>query len=170
MWEGTERIHVAAPQETVWGIVTDVSRHVELAGSGEIKVIRLEGPIETGATWEADESIRMMGGFTAKSECVTFDPPREFSWKSYSPPIKKGNPDSVPDVTWWFRLSPDGEGTLLEHSFRVVEPKAGGLMMIVFYLLTRRASTIRKGMRQTLQNVKVAAEREPAAAERATAR
>jgi hypothetical protein len=63
----------------------------------------------------------------------------------------------VADVTWWFRLSEEGDGIMLEHSFRVIEPKTGGMMMKMFYLLTRRASTIRKGMRRTLQNISAAA-------------
>jgi hypothetical protein len=158
MWQGTERIEIAAPPEAVWAIVADVARHRELAGSGEIKAIRSDGPLAVGAAWEADETIKATGSFTARSECGVFDPPHEFSWKSYPPPIKKGKPDSVPDITWWFRLAPQDAGTMLEHSFRVVEPKRGGLMMKAFYLATRRASTIRKGMRKTVQNVKTAAE------------
>lgn len=163
MWEGSERIEIAAPPEAVWAIVTDVARHPEIAGSGEVRAIRMSGPVEAGATWEADEAIKVMGPltnrFAAGSECVVFDPPREFSWKSYPPPLKKGNPESVSDVTWWFRLSPSGGGTMLEHSFRVVEPRTGGLMLKAFALLTRRMPTIRKGIRRTLQNVKAAAER-----------
>ncbi len=162
MWQGTERIEINASPEEVWAIVTDVARHQELAGSGEIRAIRVNGPIAEGTTWEADESIKLVGSFTARSSCVAFDPPREFSWKSYSPPIKKGNPDSVPDITWWFRLTPRNGGTQLEHSFRVIEPKSGGMMIKTFYLVTRRASTIRKGMLRTLENVKTVAERQRA--------
>ena len=158
MWRGTERIEIAAPAEAVWTVVADVARHPELAGSGEVKAIRVNGTIARGATWEADESIKMVGQFTARSECTVFEPPREFSWKSYPPPIKKGDDHSVPDVTWWFRLEPRDGNTVLEHSFQVVPPRSGGLMMKVFYLLTRRASTIRKGMRRTLENVKAAVE------------
>lgn len=169
MWEGTERIRVDARPEAVWAVVTDVARHPELAGSGEVLAIRMEGPLGVGSGWEADESIKMMGAFKARSECLVFDPPREFAWKSVPPPIKKDRADSVPDVTWRFLLQEDGDGTVLEHSFRVVEPKSGGLMMKVFYLLTRRASTIRKGMRKTMQNVKAAVEQQaPATAEPAT--
>ncbi|MEX0762907.1 MAG: SRPBCC family protein [Dehalococcoidia bacterium] len=163
MWQGTERIKIDASPEDVWAIVTDVARHQELAGSGEIRAIRVDGPIAEGTTWEADESIKMVGSFIARSECVVFDPPLEFSWKSYPPPLKKGNPDSVPNVTWWFRLTPHDGGTQLEHSFRVIEPKSGGMMIKTFYLVTRRASTIRKGMLRTLDNMKAAAERQEAA-------
>lgn len=158
MWEGTESIEIAAPPEKVWAIAADVDRHVEIHGSGEIKSIRTSGPMRVGATWEADERIKGAGSFTARSECVQHDEPRVFSWKSYPPPLKKGNPDSVADVQWWFRLSPSGAGTRVEHAFRVVEPKVGRVPFKIFYALTRRANTIRKGMRKTLQNLKAAAE------------
>lgn len=158
MWQGTEHVEIAAPPEAVWAIVADVSLHPQLAGSGEVKAVRVDGPMAAGAMWEADEVVRGMGAFMARSECLTFDPPREFSWKSFPPPLKEGRMDSVLDITWWYRLSPNEGGTSLEHGFRVVEPASGGLMVKAFYLITRRASTIRKGMRRTLQNVKAAAE------------
>jgi uncharacterized protein YndB with AHSA1/START domain len=161
MWEGSERIAIAAPPAAVWAVVSDVARHQQLAGSGEIKALRVNGPVAKGSAWEADEQVKGVGAFTARSECVTFDSPREFSWKSYPPPVKPGNAQSIPDVTWWFRLSPDGEGTTLEHAYRVVEPKVGGLLMKGFYLATGRAAAIRKGMRQTLANVKAAVEQGP---------
>ena len=158
MWEGTELIEIDAPQDAVWEVITDVARHADLAGSGEVKAIRMSGSLAAGTAWEADEVVKGMGAFEARSECTVLDPPREFVWKSFPPPVKKGNPDSVLDVTWAYRLTAQEGGTLLEHSFRVIEPKVGGLMVKAFYLLTRRASTIRKGMRRTLQNVKAAAE------------
>jgi len=132
MWQRTERIAIAAPPERVWAIVSDVSRHAQLTGSGEIGALRVSGPIAKGSTWEADERVRAAGAFTARSECTVFDPPRELAWKSYPPPIKAGNPNSVADVTWWYRLAPDVAGTTLEHAFRVVEPKSGGLLMKAF--------------------------------------
>lgn len=158
MWQGTERIEIAGPPEAVWAVVSDVARHAQLAGSGEVKAVRTKGPLAAGAMWEADEVVRGMGAFTATSECLAFDPPHELSWKSYPPPVKKGDPDSVPDITWWYRLSPSERGTVLEHAFQVIEPKHGGLMVKVYYLLTRRATTIRRGMRRTLANVKAAVE------------
>jgi hypothetical protein len=111
-----------------------------------------------GATWEADEHIRGAGRFAAVSTCITCDPPRELAWKPQAPPIKKGREDSRPDITWWVRLSPSDGGTFVEQEFRVVEPRAGGGVMKVFYLLTRRETAIRRGMRKTIENVKAAAE------------
>lgn len=158
MWQGTERIEIHAPPVAVWAVIADVARHAELAGSGEVKAVRLHGALAKGATWEADEVVRGMGAFTATSECTEFDPPRAFAWRSFPPPVKKGNFDSVLDVTWGYRLTPEDGGTLLEQWFRVLEPRSGALMVKAFYLLTRRATTVRRGMRRTLRNVKAAVE------------
>jgi hypothetical protein len=94
----------------------------------------------------------------ARSECVEFDAPRTLAWKSWPPPLVKGNPDSVLEATWWFRLSPGGAGTRVEHSFRVVEPKVGAGRPKLLSLLTRRPAKIHAGMRRTLANLKRLAE------------
>ena len=158
MWEGLDRVQVAASPEAVWKVISDIDSHARLAGSGEIQTIRFPGPLRVGATWEADEHITGLGRFTAVSTCTTYDPPRELAWKPQAPPIRKGHDDSRPDITWWFRLHPRDGGTLLEQGFRVVEPKVGAGMMKVFYALSRRERTIRRGMGRTLHNVKAAAE------------
>lgn len=157
MWEGTETIDVAAPPEAVWAVVADLSRHPALAGSGEVLSVRASGPLAVGTTWESDERVSGRS-FVARSECVEFDAPRTLAWKSWPPPLVKGNPDSVLEATWWFRLSPGGAGTRVEHSFRVVEPKVGAGRLKLFYLLTRRPAKIHAGMRRTLANLKRLAE------------
>lgn len=155
MWELTEGVEISAPPEKVWAVLTDLERHVDLAGSGEILAIRAPGPLGVGATWEADEKIKGIPPFTARSEVVEMDEPVVFGWRSYPPPIKKGDPDSVPDVSWWYRLAPTpAGGTAIEHSVRIVPPEAGAGMMRFFYLVSRRPKTIRRGMQKTLQNLK----------------
>lgn len=159
MWEGTEEAVIMASPETVWAIVTDVGGHPELAGSGEIASIRLSGPVGLGSTWEADIRVpRLDQPFVARSEVLVFDPPREFSWSSEPPPMVDGEPESAPHVTWWFRLGPQGSGTLVKHAFRVVEPKVGAQELTNFFESTNRADSIRAGMRKTLSNLKAAAE------------
>lgn len=158
MREHTERIDIAAAPEKIWDMISDVERHLELHGSGEIKALRVSGPMRAGATWEADERVRGAGSFTARSECLELDPPRTFGWRSYPPPVRKGNPDSVGDVRWWFRLTPRSGGTTLEHSVRIVEPKVGGMMYRIFYSVGGRWKAIRRGMRKTVENIKATAE------------
>ena len=52
-----------ASPEAVFALVSDLSGHAELAGSGEVKSLRRigDGPLGVGAKFEADEEIRMMG-------------------------------------------------------------------------------------------------------------
>src|SRR5207237_9195455 len=70
---------VDASPEAVFAIVGDLSRHVELSGSGEVKALRQvgDGAVRVGTTFEAGEEIRVMGRTTkmiASSEVVEFDP------------------------------------------------------------------------------------------------
>jgi uncharacterized protein YndB with AHSA1/START domain len=164
MWEGSEQVFVAASPETVWAIVTDVARHPALAGSGEIATIRLDGPVSLGSRWEADIRVPNLDEpFVARSEVLIFDPPIEFCWTSEPPPFIDGEPDSAPHVTWWFRLTPQSGGTLVENAFRVVEPKVGAKELADFFESTNRVDSILAGVRGTLGNLKVAAEAAQAA-------
>ena len=131
------------------------ANHSSLAGSGEVKAVRLHGSLAPGSTWEADE--RVLGqSFVARSQCLTLVEGEEISWRSFPPPLRKGDDDSVSDVRWWFRLEPAGSGTRVVHSFRVVAPKSRGWMLRVVYALSRRPGKIRTGMRRTLENLAVA--------------
>ena len=156
-WQATETIEIDAPPEAVWRIVTDVGRHPQLAGSGEVKAIRTNGRLSVGTTWEADEKV-MGQSFQAMSRCIELEPARAFGWQSFPPPMRKGRPDSAPEVTWRFDLSPARAGTLVEHSFRVAAPASGAGLFRALYAVTRRPRTIRRGMRGTLRNLKTAAE------------
>lgn len=161
MWEGAERIEVAAPVDRVWGIVADLSGHPRLAGSGEVLTVEnVSGPLAVGTTWESAEKVPKAGSFRATSEVTQFDPPKVFGWVSHPPPLSKRDvANSTIDAHWRFELTPTVTGTAVEHSFRVVEPRVGATKLKIFYALTGRAKTIRKGMRRTLENLRAVAER-----------
>ena len=143
----------------MWAVIADLMRHPALAGSGEVLTIEnISGPLAPGTTWDSKERIKMAGGFTARSEALQVEEPHVLSWRSFPPPIVKGSDDSVPDVTWSFELTPVEAGTRVTHSFRVVEPKVGAGRLKMFYLLTRRATAIKRGMERTLVNLKAAVE------------
>ncbi|HUF83225.1 MAG TPA: SRPBCC family protein [Acidimicrobiia bacterium] len=159
MWEGTERALVAAPPDRVWAVITDVGGHADLAGSGEIGAVRLHAPVAFGSTWEAD--IRVPGldePFVSRSEVVVFNAPTEFAWTSEPRPIVPGDPRSVPEVTWWFRLAAGADGTTVEHTFRVVEPEVAADQLTEFFERTNRVESLRAGMRPTLENIKARAD------------
>lgn len=44
MWEGQDRVQVAASPEAVWKVIADIEGHARLAGSSEILAIRFQGP------------------------------------------------------------------------------------------------------------------------------
>lgn len=160
MWEVTERILVEASPEPVWAVVTDVSGHAELAGSGEIRALRLAGPVGLGTTWEADIEVPGLDApFVARSEVVVFDQSSEFSWTSVPRPIIAGEPRSTPGVRWWFVLaSVDGGGTAVEHRVLVTPPEVGAEKMAKFFEETNRVGSIRAGMRVTLERLKASVE------------
>lgn len=160
MWEVTERIVVAAPREKVWAVVTDVSGHAELAGSGEIRALRLSGGVGLGATWEADIAVPGLEPFVSRSEVVVFDEPAEFSWTSVPRPIVPGEPRSTPGVRWWFGLAPADEGgTAVEHRVLISLPEVAAEEMEEFFEETNRVEGIRAGMRVTLERLKASVER-----------
>lgn len=161
MWEGTERIEVAAPLERVWEIVTDLKGHVRLAGSGEVRSIeKLSGPLSVGTTWDSAEKVPKAGSFVAHSRVSQLDPQKIFAWVSFPPPLSKRDPAaSQIEAHWRFELTPTDTGTTVEHSFRVLEPKVGAGKLKMFYALTGRAKVIQRGMVKTLANLKAQAER-----------
>lgn len=160
MWEGTDRIEIAAPPEAVWAIIADLDNHITLAGSGEPRAItNVSGPLAVGTTFTSANVIPKVGDLEAREEIIEFDPPRALGWRSYPPPMSKRHPEtSVPDIRWRYELAAAGEGTQVIHSFSVAPPRHGALPLRLFYLVARRRTTIVRGMRRTLQNLKAMAE------------
>jgi uncharacterized protein YndB with AHSA1/START domain len=157
----TETTINAAPK-TVFDIVSDLSLHLELAGSGELKRITQQpaGPVGMGTQLFAEETIRLGDGsgldVTAESVVVTFDPPVAFSWI-----VNPALADRLRRVQWWFQLFPASDGTRVVHE---VEIDFGDLHDAILIGLRdhfeqARAGVIRTGMTKTLENLKRMAER-----------
>ncbi len=149
-------ITINASPQAVFNIVSDPSRHVELAGSGELnKVERTSGPVGTGTHISAEETVKMADGsgmdLTADSVVVTCDPPNSFSWI-----VNPALPEQVRRIQWWFRMSPQGGGTKVVHE---VEVDWGDLQNEMLIGLRDnyeqvRAGVVRTGMTKTLENLK----------------
>jgi hypothetical protein len=152
-----EETTVPAAPDAVFAIVGNVSRHVTLSGSGEVKALRQvgEGPVDVGTRFEADEEIRVMGRTTkmiASSEIVEFDPPNVVSWTSM-PSV----PPKPRRIQWWFRLTPEGTGTRVVHECEVDFGPAANLMVRLPYALMR-GGAVKRGMRKTLDNLRTSAD------------
>lgn len=89
MWEVVERAEIAARPGRVWRIISDIEGHADLAGSGEVRAIRID---------VADE-------------------PRELAWTSLLS-LDDGTGEPT-EVQWWFQLAPNWTGTEVEHGVRV---------------------------------------------------
>jgi uncharacterized protein YndB with AHSA1/START domain len=157
-YQHEERRHIAAPPDKVFAILADVTHHDDLAGSGEVKSIRIisEGQVGVGTEWEADEEIktgRTTQRFTARSTVREYDPPRVFSWTSMPPSSVRPVPRRI---QWWYRLTPAGGATQVVER---VEVDMGPVMNLVMNLPYRlaRAGTVAEGMRRTLENLELRA-------------
>lgn len=143
---------IHATPEQVFALVSDLRRHPALAGSGEVKTLRLTSPepIGVGTTFEADEDIqfgRKRMQFAARSEIVEYDPPRLISWTSLPP----GRPKPR-RIQWWFRLEPVENDTRVEHQIQV---DMGPIInrLVGPYYGRIRVPYVKAGMAQTLENL-----------------
>jgi len=152
----TEAVINAAPQ-AIFDIVSDPSRHVELAGSGELNTVTQAptGPVGIGTHIAAEETVKFADGgcleVIADSVVVTYNPPSAFSW-IVNPMLA----DQMRRVQWWFHLSPQSSGTKVVHEMEVDfgelhDPVLIGLRDNFEQV---RAGVVRAGMVKTLENLK----------------
>lgn len=155
-----ESIHIDAPPELVWRLVSDVRRHPAFAGPNSItKAIDLDGDLAVGRRWIAHERFGPQR-FDAPSQVTALDPPRCLEWVSY-PPMKDAHRGTGGTVHWGYLLEPDGQGTNLVHFMKVLEPRKGAGPLKLMYAVLGLPNKQRTGGRTTLTNIKTAAEREP---------
>lgn len=153
-YQHEEKRHIPAPVDDVFGVVADIAHHDELAGSGEVKAIRLLSGdlLKVGSEWDADEEIRIGGStqaFVARSVVREYDPPHVFSWTSMPPATSKPVPRRI---QWWYRLTPDDTGTQVVERVEVDMGAAMNLLMRLPYRFVR-ARYVAAGMRRTLDNL-----------------
>ncbi|MAF51844.1 MAG: SRPBCC family protein [SAR202 cluster bacterium] len=145
----------ASPQ-AIFDIVSDLTRHPELAGSDEIKSVTQApaGAVKAGTQIHADETVVMGDGstmdLTADSIVVTYDPPKSFSWI-----VNPALPEQVRRMQWWFNLSSQDGGTKVVHE---VEIDWGDIQHEMLIGLRDnyeqiRAGVVRSGMDKTLENL-----------------
>jgi hypothetical protein len=158
VWEVVERAQVATRPGRVWQVVSDIGGHAALAGSGEVRAIRIGGPLEPGTEFEGDIAVGEVGSFVSRNRIDVVDEPNELAWTSFPPLDDDETEEHQIEVHWWFRLAPSWNGTEVEHGFRVFPPRAGADELAAFLERTDRIATVRRGMVATLANVKARAE------------
>lgn len=101
---------IAAPVDAVWAVVHDTSRYAEWV-DGVLEVRRHHGPATVGETYE--ERNRTVGPLTTISTWTVRDVVpsslRVDTGEGFAP---------LKDLTNIFRLTPDGDGTLMAYEVR----------------------------------------------------
>ena len=160
-FEYSTEITINASPQAIFDIVSDPSKHAELAGSEELNKITQQpaGLVGPGTHILAEETVKMADGsgmdLTADSIVVTYDAPNSFSWV-----VNAALPENVRRIQWWFRMSPDGDGTKVVHE---VEVDWGNITHEMLIGLRDnyeqvRAGVVRTGMDKTVAILKGIAE------------
>lgn len=105
-----------APVESVWDLVADPTRHPEIAGSGEVQAVTVQGGrMGPGVVFESQQRMRGLSYVTA-NRVVLWAPPYRIAWRvgfTFAPGIAQ---------IWMFSLAPEAGGTRIENG--VVLPYA----------------------------------------------
>ena len=144
---GQARIHVEASPELVYGMVADLPRMGEW--SAECRAVEWVGEPGGAATGQAFRGHNQLGPYkwTMRGRVVVADPGREFAFATL-----EGDGDGT---RWRYRFEHSGTGTDVVESYEVVnEPWYVRLANLV----VPRGRLLQRGMQQTLERIKAAAE------------
>jgi hypothetical protein len=148
------RVLPATP-DALFAVMADLRRHPDLAGSEEVKAVRVhgDGPIGVGTTFEADEQVpfgKKTDSFTAQSTVVAHEPPRHLAWRSVPP----GRPRPT-RVEWSWSFEPAEGGTRAVHRAEVEFAPLTALALKPLYG-RMRAPYVRRGMERSLDRLAAA--------------
>ena len=156
-FQAVQEISINASPETVFGIISDFTRHKELAGLSELVNVRtlMEGPIGLGSMIEVDEAVQMGENtieLSTTSVVVGINSPNNLTWIVVPPfPLRR--------VQWWYKLTQKGDSTTLAHEVEVDLGEAAEQFGGVETFIAGRGAALSTGMQKTLENVKQAAEK-----------
>jgi len=150
---GQASIHVDAPPERVYDLVTDVTRMGEWSPE-TVSCTWLDGAggPALGARFKG---VNRRGVFrwSTKPRVVALEPGREFAFTTEFAGLEL--------VRWTYRFDPDGDGTRVTESFEMVrdEPIVVDLAMRWLMRIKDRKADLESAMHTTLTRIKAAAER-----------
>jgi hypothetical protein len=151
-------VHVNAPPDVVYRLVSDVTRMPEF--SPEIRrcvwLDGADGPA-VGARFRATNQVPRRPPWKNTPIVIAADPGREFA-------ISRSEPFAG-TVVWRYLLEPDDGGTRLTESYEVTRPLTPVGWFIIGTLFGRkdRRSDLHRGMQETLRKITTVAEEEAAA-------
>ena len=151
-------IHVNAPPDEVYQLVADVTRTPEF--SPEILSCRwldgAQGPA-VGARFAAKNKVPNRPAWTNKPVVTVVEPGRRFAFARTE--------KFAGTVEWTYEFEPAGDATQVTESYRVTEPISTIGWFVIGTLFNRknRRADIQQGMQQTLERLRVVAEKNASA-------
>ena len=143
-------VHMAAPPERVWELVSDVTRIGEFSPE-TFEAEWLDGATgpAVGAKFRGHVKRNGIGPvYWVTCTVLVSEPGREFTFGT------AGDPE--PLNVWSYRLAPNGDGTDVTESFALADKP---LLRVYWALLGwARGRTNRNGMRTTLERIKAVVE------------
>ncbi|HEV3280272.1 MAG TPA: SRPBCC family protein [Acidimicrobiales bacterium] len=143
-------VHMDAPPEKIWGLVSDVTR-IGRYSPETFEAEWLEGATGPAVGARFRGHVKRNGkGPVYWSTCtvITSEPGREFSFGV--------GPRDKPLNVWRYQLEPAGEGTDVTESFQLADTAT--LRLYWRLLGWARGRTNRDGMRTTLERIKAEVE------------
>lgn len=105
---------IAAPIAALWELVSDPTRHPTIAGSGEVRAVRVRGAaVGPGAVFDSRQQIRGLP-YAIANQVVIWDPPHTIAWRTGVGPL----PGTLHG--WWFHLRPELGGTRVENGVALI--------------------------------------------------
>jgi hypothetical protein len=145
--------YMAAPPETVYDLVADVTRTPEF--SPEVQSCTwLDGATKAavGARFKARNKVQRGPGWSNKPVVTVADRGREFTFTRTE--LGGGT------MRWSYRFEPEGAGTRVTESYEVLRPLTAFMWFVIGTVCGRkdRRSDLRAGMQLTLERIKAVAE------------
>ncbi|TCP57532.1 polyketide cyclase/dehydrase/lipid transport protein [Tamaricihabitans halophyticus] len=104
---------IAAPAEQIFAVLADPRRHAELDGSGMVQgAARVPEHLGLGAEFEMN--MRQRRDYRSVSTVVEYEQDRLLTWET----VGRWRGRKVIGGQWWrYRLTPQGQRTLVRHSY-----------------------------------------------------
>jgi hypothetical protein len=103
---------IAAPASTIFRVLADPVRHLDLDGSGMLRGAATTAPVTgVGDVFVMKMYFAALGDYEMNNHVVEYEPDRRIGWE---PAAGRGHPDSGPDTDarwgqrWIYELTPDG--------------------------------------------------------------
>jgi uncharacterized protein YndB with AHSA1/START domain len=147
---GSESIHIDAPPEAVWNLVSDITRMGEWSPETQSAAwTRGSSGPEVGATF-AGRNRHGWTRWTGRCDVTVAEPGRKFAF------VRRG-PDG--GATWSYSLEPEEGGTKVTEAFSQARASLLPLRIVNRMVFgPNREQMLLEGVRSTLQQLKLKAE------------